>query len=136
MKRPARSRFARNAFLGFLVIAAAIAAMASFTMFATGTALDSIWTSKQQTYHQLLQHRLPVGAGFATLAVILALTAAGWARRKRWGWLLGVLVLAANLLSDTVSLIASRQPADLLAVAIGAAILTWLLTPAARSYFS
>lgn len=135
MKHPARSRFARTAFLGFLIIAAAIAAMASFTMFATGTALDSIWTTKEQTYHQLLQHRLLVGVGFAALAVILALTAAGWARRKRWGWLLGVLILAVNLLSDTVSLIASRQPADLLAVAIGAAILTWLLTPVTRSYF-
>jgi hypothetical protein len=72
----------------------------------------------------LLQHKLPVGLGFAALAVILALAATGWTRRKRWGWLLGVLILAVNLLSDTVSLIASRQPADLLGVAIGAAILT------------
>lgn len=136
MKHPARSRFARAAFLGFLIVAAAIAAMASFTMFATGTALDSIWTTKEHAYHQLLQHRLPVGAGFAALAVILALTAAGWARRKRWGWLLAVLILAVNLLSDTASLITSRQPADLLAAAISAAILTWLLTPTTRSYFT
>jgi glucan phosphoethanolaminetransferase (alkaline phosphatase superfamily) len=136
MKHPARSRFARTAFIGFLIIAAAIAAMASFTMFVTGTVLDSIWTTKEHTYHQLLQHKLPVGLGFAALAVILALAATGWTRHKRWGWLLGVLILAVNLLSDTVSLIASRQPADLLGVAIGAAILTWLLTPTARSYFT
>jgi hypothetical protein len=86
MKHPARSRFARTAFLGFLIIAAAIAAMASFTMFVTGTVLDSIWTTKEHTYHQLLQHKLPVGLGFAALAVILALAATGWTRRKRWGW--------------------------------------------------
>jgi hypothetical protein len=77
--------------------------MASFTMFATGTALDSIWTTKEHAYHQLLQHKLPVGAGFATPAVILALTAAGWACRKRWGWLLGVLILAASSATPSAS---------------------------------
>jgi len=135
MEHRTRSRLARTAFLGFLIIAAGIAAMASFTMFVTGTVLGSIWTTKEHSYHQLLHHKVPVGLGFAALAVILALAAAGWARRKRWGWLLGVLILTVNLLSDTVSLIASRQPADLLAVAIGAAILSWLRTPTTRSYF-
>jgi hypothetical protein len=135
MAHPTRSRLARTAFGGFLILATAIAALASFTMFATGTVLDSIWTTKERSYHQLLHRNVPVGLGFAALAVILALAAAGWAHRKRWGWLLGVLILAVNLLSDTVRLIASRQPADLLAVAIGAAILSWLLTPTTRSYF-
>jgi hypothetical protein len=135
MQHPTRSRLARTAFGGFLILAAAIAALASFTMFVTETVLASIWTTKERSYHQLLQHKVPVGLGFAALAVILALAAAGWARHKRWGWLLGVLILAVNLLSDTVRLIASRQPADLLAVAIGGAILSWLLTPTTRSSF-
>lgn len=127
---------ARTAFLGFLVIAASIAAMASFTLLAAGTVLDNIWAAKQHTYHQLLDHRVSAGAGFATLAVILAVAAAGWARRKRWGWFLSVLIIAVNLLSNTITLIASRRLADLLAVTIVAAILTWLLTPTTRSSFT
>jgi glucan phosphoethanolaminetransferase (alkaline phosphatase superfamily) len=136
MRHRTRSRLARTAFLGFLIIAAAIAAMASFTVLVTGTVLDNIWATKEHTYHQLLHHKIPVGAGFAALALILAVAAAGWARNKRWGWLLSVLIIAVNLLSDIITLVASRQPADLLAVAIGAAILTWLLTATTRSPFT
>src|SRR4029453_16111923 len=84
MQHPTRSRLARTAFGGFLILAAAIAALASFTMFVTEPVLASIWTTKERSYHQLLQHKVPVGLGFAALAVILALAAAGWARHKRW----------------------------------------------------
>lgn len=77
-----------------------MAALAAFTMLGAGTALDNIWNSKEHGYHQMLHHRIPIGLGLKIFVVLLALAAIGFATRRPWGWLLGVLIFTATLIAD------------------------------------
>ena len=130
------TRVGRWLLVAFFLAATVVAGLASFTMLVTGTAIDNIWNSKEHEYHQMLHHRLPIGLGFALLAVLLALAAIGWVRRRRWEWLLSVLIFAVNLVADLATLLISPAWADVVPVAIESAILTWILLPRTRSQFA
>jgi hypothetical protein len=128
-------RIGRALLITFFIAATIVAALASFTTLVTGTAADSIWKLKENGYHQMLHHRIPIGLGFALLAVLLALTAIGWARRRRWGWLLSALIFGANLAADLAALVISRSWTNVMPVAIEGLILTWILLPRTKAQF-
>jgi hypothetical protein len=128
-------RIARALMTVFLAAAAVVAALASFTMLVTGIAVDDIWKNKEHDYHQMLHHRTPIGLGFALLAVLLALAAIGWARRRRWGWLLGALIFGVNLAADLAVLATSPSWTNAVPVAIQGLILTWMLLPRTKVEF-
>lgn len=128
-------RIGRALLIAFFLIAAVVAALASFTMLITGTAIDDIWKLKEHDYHQMLHHRIPLGLGFALLAVLLALAAIGWVRRRRWGWLLSALIFGANFAADLVVLATSRSWTNVVPVAIEGLVLTWILLPHTKAEF-
>ncbi len=126
-------RIGRALLIAFCVAAATVAGLASFTMLVTGTPFDDIWKAKEHDYQQMLPHRIPIGLGFALLAVLLALAAIGWIRRRRWAWLLTAIMIGAHLAADLVMLVISRTWTNVGPVAIEALVLTWLLLPRTRS---
>lgn len=128
-------RIGRALLIPFFIAATIVAALASFTMLVTGTAVERIWKLKEHGYHQMLHHRVPIGVGFALLAVLLALAAIGWARRRRWGWLLSALIFGVNLAADLAALAASRSWANVVPVAIEGLVLTWILLPRTKAEF-
>lgn len=128
-------RVGRALLVAFFVAATVVAALASFTMLVTGTAVDNICKIKEHEYHQMLHHRIPIGLGFALLAVLLAFAAIGWVGRRRWGWLLSVLIFGANLVADLATLLVSRAWVDIVPVAIEGVILTWIILPRTKSQF-
>ncbi len=113
----------------FLTGGTVVAMLASFTMLITGTAVDVIWKQKETDYHQMLQHRIPIGVGFVLLAFLLGFAVVGLIRRRRWGWLLSILIFGANLVVDLVILLTDRSWSDLIPVIIEVVVLTWLLLP-------
>lgn len=113
----------------FLTGATVVATLASFTMFITGTVADVIWKQKESEYHQMLQHRMPIGVGFMLLAFLLAFAVVGLMRRRQWGWYLSLFIFGANLLVDLVILFMDRSWSDLIPVTIEALILGWLSLP-------
>lgn len=132
---PATFRIARALLVAFFAAAAIVAALASFTMLVTGTAIDDIWRDKEHDYHQMLHHRIPIGLGFALLAVLLALAAIGWARRRRWGWLLSALIFGVNFAAGLAVLVTSASWANAMPVAIESLILVWILLPRTKAQF-
>lgn len=125
----------RASLIAFFIAATVVAALASFTMLVTGTAVDSIWKLKEHGYHQMLYHRVPIGLGFALLAVLLALAAIGWARQRRWGWLLSALIFGANLAADLAALATSLSWTHVMPVAIEGLVLAWILLPRTKARF-
>lgn len=123
-------------FAGFLIIAALIAAAAAVTLFARGTPLSSIWDSKESTYHDLLRHRLVFGAGLTLLAAALSFAAAGWIAGRRWGWVLSVVIIGANLLADLAQVAAAGDLAGSWPIAVDAVVLGWLLSGPVRKRFA
>jgi hypothetical protein len=126
---------ARALMIAFFAATTVVAALASFTLLITGTAIDDIWSGKEHGYHQMLQHRIPIGLGFALLAVLLALAAIGWARRRRWGWLLGAVIFGIDFVSNLAALITSASWINALPVVVEGLILMWMLLPRTRAQF-
>ena len=122
--------------MAFFAAATLVAAAAAFTLLVPGTAVDAIWREKERDYHVMLEHRAPIGLGFALLAVLLGLAAIGWARRRRWGWLLSVFVFGVNLIADLAAFVATPSWSTLLPIAVEGLILTWIVRPHTRSKFS
>lgn len=69
-------------------------------------------------------------AGFAAAAAGFAAALAGLAARRRWGFILAILVLAATLLAASVPL---RGPGSILGITLTLAALGALATPSARA---
>jgi len=124
-----RSQISRIILIIFLSGGAIVAALASFTMLVTGTVVDNIWKQKETEYHQMLHHRIPIGLGFALLAILLALAVSGLYQRRRSGWLLSIIIFGVNFVADLVTLITSKSLADSIPVVIEILILIWLVLP-------
>lgn len=91
------------------------------------SALDSVWRLNPEA-------RLGLQQMGARLAVILmatvgtgcALAAIGLARGREWGRRLAMVILAVNLIGDTVNAVARHDPRTLIGLPIGGAMI-WLL---------
>src|SRR5271163_4213354 len=70
----------------FLVFGACMASLAGLTLALPGTALDRIWLLNPRAYKQLAPLGKEVGIPFLLLAAALVAAAAGWFKRRVWGW--------------------------------------------------
>jgi len=63
------------------------------------------------------------------------LAAVGWFRRRYWGWVLGVTIIAINALGDIVNLVRGEGLKGAVGVAIAGLLLIYMTRPGVRSYF-
>ena len=119
----------------FFAFGAAMAAYAAATLLKPDTFLDILWALNKRGHAGLAS----LGRGavflFALLSVLLSLAAVGWLRRKYWGWLLGVTIIAVNVMGDLINGVMGdwlRAPAG---VAIAGLLLIYMLQPGVRDYF-
>jgi hypothetical protein len=61
-----------------------------------------VWRLNPHAYRHLAPLGKFVGIPFLVLSALLALTAVGWFKRRFWGWLLAVAVIATQVLGDVV----------------------------------
>ena len=64
-----------------------------------------------------------------------ASAAIGLARRKHWGWHVAIVVLAINLLGDTINAIARHDLRTLIGLPIGGALILYLTSKRVREFF-
>src|SRR5690348_11508799 len=102
MSRPPIPLTAVGAFLFF---GAVMASFAGFTLIWQGTPLDRMWRLNPVAHEQLAPLGNLVGIPFLLLAVALALAAIGWFRRRFWGWVLAVVIIAIQLAGDLFNLV-------------------------------
>lgn len=85
------------------------------------------------------QHLAPlgksVGIPFLVLSALLAVATLGWFKRRYWGWLLAVAVIATQVLGDAANLFLGHFLQGIVGVLIAGALLLYLLRRDVRSHF-
>jgi len=119
----------------FFVFGAAMAAYAAVTLLAPGTFLDALWALNKRGHAGLTQIGKGAALLFVVLSALLALAAVGWFRRRYWGWVLGVTIIAINALGDIVNLARGEGLKGVVGVVIAVALLIYMARPGVRAYF-
>ncbi len=120
----------------FLCFGATMACLAGATLLWPGTLLDPIWKLNPSAYRQLAPIGRLMGAAFLVLASALAIAAAGWFRRRVWGWRLAVAIIAIQLMGDAINCIRGDWFGGGVGVVIAGALLAYLLSSKVRHAFS
>jgi hypothetical protein len=119
----------------FFVFGATMAAYAAVTLLRPGTVLDALWALNKRGHAELVL----LGSGavllFAVLFVLLGLAAVGWFRRKYWGWVLGVTIIAINATGDLINGVLGDWLKGAVGVAIAGLLLIYMTRARVRNYF-
>ena len=113
-----------------------MALLAGTTLVFPGTILDRAWRLNPVAYAQLAPLGAPVGIAFLLLAVVLAVAATGWWRRRRWGWVLAVVIISIQVLGDFMNLLRGDVLRGAVGVVIAGALLFYMTRPRVRAAFA
>jgi len=119
----------------FFAFGATMAAYAALTLLKPGTLLDALWAVNQRGHAGLALLGRGAVLLFAVLSVLLGLAAVGWFRRKYWGWVLGVAIIAINATGDLLNLMAGERLKGAVGVAIAGLLLFYMTRSGVRKYF-
>jgi hypothetical protein len=97
--------------------------------------LAVIWAIKPHEYRQLLAFGWLAGAGFLLLAAVLGVASWGCFHRRRWGWLLAVILIGINAAGDAARVAMGELVEGMTGVVIASALLWWLTRDAVRARF-
>jgi hypothetical protein len=120
----------------FLLFGATMAAVAGITLVWRGTALDRMWALNPRAYNELAPLGKAVGLLFLSLAVALAIAGIGWLARRRWGWLLAVVIIGAQLLGNLVNIVVGRVVEGVVGILTAGALLFYMTRPHVRVNFA
>ncbi len=112
-----------------------MAGYAGVTLLKPGTFLDVLWALNRQGHAGLLSLGKSAGVLFLVLSALLVLAAAGWFRRRYWGWVLGVAIIAINAVGDLVNLARGEGLKGTVGVGIAGLLLLYMTRARVRGYF-
>ena len=119
----------------FFVFGATTSAYAALTLLKPGTFLDRLWVLNKRGHAELAS----LGKGSALLlgvvSVMLCSAAVGWFRRRYWGWLLGVTIIAINMAGDFGQIVFGERWKGAVGVVIAGLLLIYMTRPGVRRYF-
>jgi len=76
-----------------------------------------------------------MAVAFLTFSLVLVSAAYGWFRRRRWGWMLAVGIIATQVVGDFVNIAIGRVLEGTFGVVVAGLLLFWLLRPNVRAAF-
>ena len=121
---------------GFFFFGSVMATYAAFTLLMPGTVLDRGWALNPVAHAQLAALGPIMAAPFCLLASALFWAAVGWFRRRRWGWILGVVVILINLAGDLFNMLRGEWAKGAVGITIAGLLLVYMTRPTMRGYFS
>ena len=119
----------------FFIFGATMSAYAAITLIRPGTFLDKLWALNKQAHAELLPVANISGPLFLILSAALAAAATGWFRRRYWGWLLGVVIIAINAAGDLVNLVRGEGFKGAVGVVVAGLLLIYMTRSSVRNYF-
>jgi hypothetical protein len=119
----------------FFAFGAAMAAYAAVTLLKPGTILDALWALNKRGHAGLVLLGRGAVLLFAVLSMLLGLAAVGWLRRKSWGWMLGVTIIAINAAGDLINGVLGDWLKGGVGVAIAGLLLIYMTRARVRNYF-
>jgi hypothetical protein len=119
----------------FLVFGTIMTLLAGATLAWPGTVLDRIWTLNPTARAEMAPLGRWMGLPFLCLSLILAAAAGGCFTRRRWGWLLAVLVISVQVLGNAVNLVHGNYLQGPTGVVIAGLLLAYLVSRRVRAAF-
>jgi hypothetical protein len=119
----------------FFVFGATMAAYAAVTLLIPGTFLDALWVLNKQGHDGLAALGRLAALPFIALSPMLVLAAVGWFRRRRWGWVLGITIIAINMAGDLSQIIVGERWKGAVGVVIAGLLLVYMTRAGVREYF-
>jgi len=120
----------------FFVFGAVMSAYAAITLLVPGTFLDVLWALNPRGHAGLAGLGRWAAAPFCVLSPTLALASIGWFRRQRWGWALGVTIIAVNMAGDLGQSVFGERWKGAIGVAMAGLLLVYLTRAGVRNYFT
>lgn len=112
-----------------------MATFAGVTLIFPGTFLDRAWGLNPAGHAGLMGLGRWVGFLFPLLGLALLLAGIGWLKRRRWGWMLAVLLISANAAGDLIRLLSGSWIEGTVGVSIAGALLLYMTRPNMRHVF-
>lgn len=119
----------------FFVFGAIMSAYAAITLLVPGTFLDALWALNKHGHEGLAVLGRLAALPFAILFPMLGLAAVGWFRRRHWGWVLGVTIIAINMAGDVGQFVFGERWKGAVGVAIAGLLLICMTRAGVRNYF-
>jgi hypothetical protein len=119
----------------FLFFGAVMAALAGTTLAWQGSALDRVWSLNPRAYKELVPFGKAVGIPFLLLAATLAVAGLGWFKRRRWGWMLAVALIATQVFGNLVNIWMAHYLEGGTGLVIAGALLLYLVRPDVKNFF-
>jgi hypothetical protein len=119
----------------FLLFAATMASFAAFTLAFPGTILDRAWALNPEAHRELSTLGPFIAFPFALLSAALLVAGIGWFQRRRWAWILAIVLVAINLSGDFFNLLRGEWLKGAVGVVIAGLLLTYLGGRRIRGYF-
>ncbi|MGO9648455.1 MAG: hypothetical protein ACLPOO_10405 [Terriglobales bacterium] len=112
-----------------------MATFAGVTLIFPGTFLDRAWALNPVGHAGLTARGRWVGFLFPLLGLTLAAAGMGWLKRRRWGWVLAILLIGGNAAGDLVRLASGAWAAGTVGVLMAGALLVYMTRPGMRRVF-
>jgi hypothetical protein len=119
----------------FFAAATVILVCAGSALLWPGGAMEIVWRLYEARRAMLMPYRAWLGPGFLLLAAVMASASYGCLRRKDWGRRLAAAIFAVNGAGDLAQLFLGRVVEGSVGVTVAAALIVYLLRPAAKAAF-
>jgi hypothetical protein len=108
---------------------------ATFLSFPDWSLSSVFWNLRPDVKLQLDAIGWPVIAGFFSLSVIFAFAAVGWFRKRKWGWVMAVILIGGNLVGDISQMFAGKILEGCVGIVFGGALMLYLCSWYIRGNF-
>jgi hypothetical protein len=120
----------------FFALGSAMALLSLVALLFPGTLLEPMWDLNPRAREQFAVMGPSALLLMAVVSAVCALASYGLWQGKRFGFILGLTLLAASLMGDLANATLGLEPRAWIGVPISAALLVMLATGRARAYFS
>jgi uncharacterized membrane protein YccC len=120
----------------FLAFGCCMAALAGITLLFPRSRLNAMWKLNPIAHAQMAPLGIWVAIPMLFFSGIMLGSALGWYQRRRWGWLLAVLIISTQLFGDVANFIAGHWLEGSAGVIIAGSLLFWLLSSSVKMAFS
>lgn len=123
---------ALSAFFGFGALASGVSAV---SLLLPGSALEPLWRLNPRAHRDFVRMDGWSPVLLAVVCLACAAAAYGFVRGRRWGYLLGIVLLVVNLVGELLNVVFGSEPRAIFGLPVVALLLWYLASSNVRAFF-